>query len=988
MKDFGHKRIDVVECVKKVNELLQRQPDLFLGFQDFLPKGCDAKDSFTCIEKHNYNYKDALEFVHKIKNRFSDNDQNYYTSFLHILNMYRTYQKSILEVQQEVMMLFQDHDDLLKEFYCFMPNCSKGLTSSHALSRDLFGPTSTDYAGGEKMLQIERVSHDEYGSLNTHLHDLEDNERTKQFLSSDEISKCYGLRNTGVEHETNSNCSLLHTGEEGHLHKPVMEEDRLMEIKLNRYDQKEKLSWSVSPEGKCFDKDYTLSRNADVYEDNPIIDDEKCEPRRENFSNYQRYDSSYCFLPKNYPAPRASYMTELDASVLNDRLVSVPSGSENCTFKFMRRNKYEKCLFRCEDDRFDVDMMLLKVALTSQKVEDLLEQVHSNKIELGATFQIKDYLTDQDLRCIEHLYGDNGLEIVGHLSANASSLLPVISIRLKQKQEEGSRKRAELEKVWSEACAKYYLRSLDYRSYQFKQQDRRNLSSEALLDECRQVNEREEDNMLLKSVTGNRHNSSIMVFEYADGEIHDVLHKIMGYYCGERCNSKDEMDNIMRIWTTFLEPMFGVLTWLQDTESIKEKEQNSTSVPTSAHMDASLGAKDFATHLDYSHTSNASIFLAPFGKENVNNLKTWESVIHTGCGNQMDFYKNAHLSTEIRIISDYEDEREEGELSPEVHLGDGRFLDFEDSATEKTVVVKNSSELLINHIEAKDGTAMYDLNVNKNNKSTEMHRSDSSKAYHVVEDASVSEDYGANDAEESSCEHSGERKCVTQGFKSERMWVAEVSDADMYEAEGTSEQLSVSKPLAQHWPKRLHENRPSRIFYGNSSFYLLFRLHQILYDRILSSKMNASSTETRLRALKKAAPPNHFAKFKKALYSYLNGSTNKSNFEEDCFTFVGPQAYLLSTLDVLLSKLVKQLQEVASNKKENEFLQLFAYENSRISSRSTDLIYLQNVYAIHHGDIFRFECSSNPTKLSIQFMEHPYKESETTTVCEESKFAA
>lgn len=78
-----------------------------------------------------------------------------------------------------------------------------------------------------------------------------------------------------------------------------MEEDRLMEIKLNRYDQKEKLSWSVSPEGKCFDKDYTLSRNADVYEDNPIIDDEKCEPRRENFSNYQRYDSSYCFLPKN-----------------------------------------------------------------------------------------------------------------------------------------------------------------------------------------------------------------------------------------------------------------------------------------------------------------------------------------------------------------------------------------------------------------------------------------------------------------------------------------------------------------------------------------------------------------------------------------------------------------------------------------------------------------------------------------------------------------
>lgn len=49
------------------------------------------------------------------------------------------------------MMLFQDHDDLLEEFYCFMPNCPKGLSSSHALSRDLSRPTSTDYAGGEKV---------------------------------------------------------------------------------------------------------------------------------------------------------------------------------------------------------------------------------------------------------------------------------------------------------------------------------------------------------------------------------------------------------------------------------------------------------------------------------------------------------------------------------------------------------------------------------------------------------------------------------------------------------------------------------------------------------------------------------------------------------------------------------------------------------------------------------------------------------------------
>lgn len=40
------------------------------------------------------------------------------------------------------------------------------------------------------------------------------------------------------------------------------------------------------------------------------------------------------------------------AAVLNDHWVSVTSGSEDYSFKHMRRNQYEESLFRCEDDRF------------------------------------------------------------------------------------------------------------------------------------------------------------------------------------------------------------------------------------------------------------------------------------------------------------------------------------------------------------------------------------------------------------------------------------------------------------------------------------------------------------------------------------------------------------------------------------------------------------------------------------------------------------
>lgn len=62
--------------------------------------------------------------------------------------------------------------------------------------------------------------------------------------------------------------------------------------------------------------------------------------------------SSYIFTcPFQYQVPSASNRTDSEASVLNDLWVSVTSGSEDYSFKHMRKNQYEESLFRCEDDR-------------------------------------------------------------------------------------------------------------------------------------------------------------------------------------------------------------------------------------------------------------------------------------------------------------------------------------------------------------------------------------------------------------------------------------------------------------------------------------------------------------------------------------------------------------------------------------------------------------------------------------------------------------
>ncbi|KAL8126992.1 hypothetical protein AgCh_014056 [Apium graveolens] len=72
------------------------------------------------------------------------------------------------------------------------------------------------------------------------------------------------------------------------------------------------------------------------------------------------------------------------AQVLNDHWVSVTSGSEDYSFKHMRRNQYEESLFRCEDDRFELDMLLQSVTATAKRAEELLNIMNKNSINSEA----------------------------------------------------------------------------------------------------------------------------------------------------------------------------------------------------------------------------------------------------------------------------------------------------------------------------------------------------------------------------------------------------------------------------------------------------------------------------------------------------------------------------------------------------------------------------------------------------------------------------
>ena len=83
------------------------------------------------------------------------------------------------------------------------------------------------------------------------------------------------------------------------------------------------------------------------------------------------------FVTEELPENAREY-PNASKEVLNDNWVAVTSGSEDYSFKAMRKNQYEEALFRCEDDRMEIDMVLE----TNKSAIEALEKVHKEIAEM------------------------------------------------------------------------------------------------------------------------------------------------------------------------------------------------------------------------------------------------------------------------------------------------------------------------------------------------------------------------------------------------------------------------------------------------------------------------------------------------------------------------------------------------------------------------------------------------------------------------------
>ncbi|KAE8632435.1 hypothetical protein XENTR_v10001548 [Xenopus tropicalis] len=614
MKEFKSQSIDTPGVIRRVSQLFHEHPDLMLGFNAFLPLGykielpkngkvvvqtslaspvsSDATTSSLSSsrvivppvpenvlsevpeesrqqekekpqpppESDSLEFHNAISYVNKIKTRFLDRPE-IYRSFLEILH---TYQKDQLnpkgrpfrgmseeEVFTEVASLFRGQEDLLSEFGQFLPEAKRSLFTgngacdlssrkleyqrnleqSRKRSRPLLLRSMPSSKKKMKMRKSKDQSMASVGKYGT-LQEFSFFNKVRRVLKSQEVYenflRCIALFNQ----ELVSGSELLQ------LVTPFLGKFPELFAQFKSFLGVKELSFA-----------------------SPVTNDRSNEGigREIDYASCKRIGSSYRALPKSFPHPKCSGRTALCKEVLNDTWVSFPSWSEDSTFVSSKKTPYEEQLHRCEDERFELDVVLETNLATIRVLESVQKKLSRMSPEDQEKFRLDDRLggTSEVIqrRAIYRIYGDKAPDIVESLKKNPVTAVPVVLKRLKAKEEEWREAQRGFNKIWREQYERAYLKSLDHQAVNFKQNDTKALRSKSLLNEIESVyDERQEQQPDGRTTTSS---GPHLIYTYEDWQILEDAAALITFYVNRQPTiQKEDKDTIWQVLHQFLPELF------------------------------------------------------------------------------------------------------------------------------------------------------------------------------------------------------------------------------------------------------------------------------------------------------------------------------------------------------------------------------------------------------------------------------------------------
>ena len=328
---------------------------------------------------------------------------------------------------------------------------------------------------------------------------------------------------------------------------------------------------------------------------------------------------SYKTYPSDYPYEdffTHSGQTENDAAVLNTSVVcvrdqkNIPSSKirlldslEEYDGVRTRRNIYEEALAKVEDERFDVDFAIETNLAAVRSVEPLAEEVtvlkEDEEKEGQPIGRLRYELNPNSLdsiriAAIARLYGEQGDEVIHHLTRNPISVLPIVFKRLKEKDAEWRKVRNELSKQWSSFCESNYEASLDVTSYSNRREIERSCSYDEIIKDCKHAfsfanknKEKHKATADIAPVFSTQHASDKMQMYHSHLAVsvnNEMPHKDV-YECvdlhvlNSSAKTNADREKTSRIWTEFILPWFSLPThWFLKELRDKARSEKSSCI--------------------------------------------------------------------------------------------------------------------------------------------------------------------------------------------------------------------------------------------------------------------------------------------------------------------------------------------------------------------------------------------------------------------------
>ncbi|KAJ8947934.1 hypothetical protein NQ314_008527 [Rhamnusium bicolor] len=481
-------------------------------------------------------FNHAINYVNKIKNRFQGQPEKY-KRFLEILHTYQKEQRTLKEsssigsggkhlteqeVYSQVAKLFENQSDLLAEFGQFLPDATSHINqapiSEH--SNSVKKPPSKPYHR-DNMMDRHNISHKP-----SHISGAV--KRSPPYSS-------YQHRDAPPpkKHKLSSSCrdvSLSEAGKYGTLNDYTFF-DKFPEL----------LRWFrefMGQQNETESVPFNVTRSERPQGDHALEID---------LATAKRLGASYCIIPKAQEGLKCSGRTQLCKEVLNDQWVSFPTWSEDSTFVSSRKTQYEEYMYRCEDERFELDVVIEVNASTIRVLEGVQKKLNRMTPDEIAKFKLDDclggYSPTLHQRALKRIYGDKAPDIIEGLKRNPAIAVPVVLRRLKTKEEEWREAQKGFNKIWREQNEKYYLKSLDHQGINFKQTDVKALRSKSLFNEIETIfDERHEQNEEGAEPAIGPH----LVLPYRDRTILDDAANLLIHHVkrqtGIQKNDKDDCD--------------------------------------------------------------------------------------------------------------------------------------------------------------------------------------------------------------------------------------------------------------------------------------------------------------------------------------------------------------------------------------------------------------------------------------------------------------